>query len=329
MSEKKLYNALGLIIDPYYDKNLAELDSIKIFNIENDIVDIKIALGNKTKDQEQVKLEIAKLVKITFSYKGVKIEVIDSDRKALIKEEKYIYIGIASGKGGVGKSNVTANLAVAFNRLGIKTGVIDADVYGATIPYLFSLPISPLDVTDDDKIIPANKEGVQVVSTEFFMPEDKPVLWRGPMLGKLLTHYFNEVAWENETKLILIDLPPGTGDIALDIKEYVPTSKMIIVTTPSLSASHVAIKAGLAAQEMNHDIIGVIENMSYFYDAEHKKYHYLLGEGGGKKVAEKLETELLIQLPMQENSDKIYENNHMNAKMFLALADRIKKILEL
>ena len=317
---QELYQKIENLIDPYYKKTFKELKSIKSFNIEDDIVDIVVALGNKVKDIQQIKLDIARIVKIEYKYPGLKIDFLDAYIQA---EEKIIYIGVASGKGGVGKSNVCANLALAFARLNIGVGIIDADVYGPSIPFIFDLKPLPLSTTDDDKIIPAVKHKVQIVSTEFFMPENKPLLWRGPMLNQLLTHYFKEVSWDENTKIILIDLPPGTGDVALDVQEYIPQANMLIVTTPSLSAAHVALKAGLAAKEMGHKMLGIIENMSYFYAQDVDKYYHIFGKEGGAYVSEQLGVELIARIPLANASNLLFEKEEMNGKLYLMLAQKL------
>lgn len=315
-----LYKQIENLIDPYYQKTFKELNSIKSFNIEENVVDIVVALGNKAKDLAQVKLSIARIVKIDHKYPGLKIDFLDAYIEA---EEKVVYIGIASGKGGVGKSSVCANLALAFSRLGLEVGIIDADIYGPSIPFIYGLKPLPLSTTEDDKIIPAKEMGVQIISTEFFMPEDKPLLWRGPMLNQLLTHYFKEVSWDENTRVILVDLPPGTGDVALDVQDYIPQAKMLIVTTPSLSAAHVAVKAGLAATQMGHQIIGVIENMSYFYAQDVDKYYYLFGKEGGSHVSERLKTEVIARIPLQNNPKMLFDRDEMNGKLYMMLAQKL------
>lgn len=289
------------------------------------IVDVEVYLGTvKTPDEAKFKLDLIRLVKVELGFPGVKYQFYPSD--LALPEKAVRFIGIASGKGGVGKSTVTANLAIALTRLGKKVGIIDADVYGPSIPNVMQIPILPIEGTDDEKILPFEREGVQVISTEFFMPKDKPVMWRGPMLGKMLTHFFNDVKWDEDTEYILIDLPPGTGDVALDIKNYEPTTKMIIVTTPHLSASHVAVKAGFGAKQLGHDILGVVENMAYFINPVNQQKEFIFGSGGGDDVAAKLDTTVLARIPIgtpQGTYHSLYEEDTIQGKMFIALADQI------
>ncbi len=329
MNKEELKSILENLIDPTLQKTFKEADAILDVSIdEHQVVDLKIALRNRKRDETNVKLEIARLLKIKYGFPGVRIEF--SDSKFQIESlNKIIYLGIISGKGGVGKSTVTANLAVALSRLGKRVGVIDTDVYGSSIPSIFGLPIEPLSTSEDDEIIPTTFGNIQVISPEFFMPLNQPLMWRGPMLGKLLTLFFENVAWD-DVEIILMDLPPGTGDVALDVQGLVPTAKMVVVTTPHPNASHVALKAGLGAKEIGHEVIGVVENMSYYYHDKTNEKLEIFGSGGGQKVAETLNIPLIMQIPINHLDDKlsyIYEANEMNGKLYLALASKILTML--
>lgn len=325
-----LVKHLETLIDPSLNLSFKEAGSIIDATIDDqDVVDLKIAIKNRRKDENQIKLEIARLVKVKFGFPGLRVEFSDS-KFSISGDKKITYIGIISGKGGVGKSSVAANLAVALKRLGKTVGIIDADVYGSSLPSIFKLPIEPLSTTEDDELIPATFDGIQIISPEFFMPKNQPLMWRGPMLGKLLTHFFEDVAWDPDTQIVLIDLPPGTGDVQLDIQSFVPDAKMILVTTPHPNASHVALKAGLGAKEIGHKVLGVVENMSYYYNEANQQNEFLFGEGGGLIVAEKLETALLTQIPINRPLNKesfIYTLDDMNGKLYLALAKELLNIL--
>ncbi len=320
---------LNQIIDPTLGISFKDASSVIDVKINEDqVVDLKIQLKSRKKDENHIKLEIARLIKIKLGYPGLRIEFSDS-KFNLENEKKVMYIGVISGKGGVGKSSVAANLAVAFKRLGKIVGIIDADVYGSSLPSIFGLPIEPLSTTEDDLLIPADYDGLEVMSPEFFMPKNQPLMWRGPMLGKLITHFFNDVAWNPDIEIIVLDLPPGTGDIQLDIQSFVPDASMILVTTPHPNASHVALKAGLGAKEIGHEVIGVVENMSYYYNEASAKNEFIFGEGGGKQVAELLNAPLLAQIPINQPKNPetyIYTLEDMNGKLYYALA---RKILEL
>jgi ATP-binding protein involved in chromosome partitioning len=205
------------------------------------------------------------------------------------------FIAVASGKGGVGKSTVTVHLAKALSRLGYRVGIVDADIYGFSIPTI--MDIDELPIIEDGQILPVEHDGVKVMSMSFFIKDDNPVIWRGPMLGKMLRQFIEEVHW-GEVDYVLIDMPPGTGDVALDVHQMFPQCREIIVTTPHAAASHVAVRAGIMAIQTDHQIIGVIENMSYYQCQGCEDKQYLFGQGGGQTLAKKLNTTLLAQIPI-------------------------------
>jgi ATP-binding protein involved in chromosome partitioning len=206
-----------------------------------------------------------------------------------------VFIAVASGKGGVGKSTVTVNLATALARFGKRVGVIDADIYGFSVPDMMGIEERPN--VEDGRIRPIERFGVKVMSMGFFVEDNSPVVWRGPMLGRMLRHFFAEVEW-GELDYMLLDLPPGTGDVALDVHQMIPQSKEIIVTTPHATAAFVAARAGAMAVKTRHEILGVIENMSYYVCPSCGGRDYVFGRGGGARLAETLHTDLLAQIPL-------------------------------
>jgi ATP-binding protein involved in chromosome partitioning len=209
-------------------------------------------------------------------------------------------LAVASGKGGVGKSTVTANLAVALARRGHAVGLIDADVYGPTIPLMFGMAaVAP--ASHDGKLVPPERHGVKVVSMGFFLEEDEPVIWRGPMLGRAMEQFLGDVLWGSPDYL-LIDLPPGTGDIALTIAQMLPSAEMIVVTTPQEAAAKIAAKAAKMALLTKHRIIGVIENMSYFVCPSCGEKHFIFGHGGAFEIARAAGTTLLGRIPLEEST---------------------------
>ncbi|PGL72054.1 Mrp/NBP35 family ATP-binding protein [Bacillus sp. AL-1R] len=220
-------------------------------------------------------------------------------------------IAITSGKGGVGKSTVSTNLAVALARQGKKVALIDLDIYGFSIPKMMEIDIRPK--TFNGKIIPVESHGVKIISMGFFIKNNDPVVWRGPMLGKMVEHFSKDVIW-GELDYCILDMPPGTGDIALDMHHFIPESKEMIVTTPHQTASIVAERAGTMAQKANHEILGVIENMSYFQPKDCSEKYYIFGKGGGDLLANRLGSEVLAKLPIEEVKDdsptpSIYNEN--------------------
>ncbi|SFM34569.1 ATP-binding protein involved in chromosome partitioning [Paenibacillus sp. 1_12] len=249
-------------------------------------------------------------------------------RNILDPAEGVQFIAVASGKGGVGKSTVTVNLAAALARLGKKVGLIDADIYGFSVPDMMGIYHKPELV--DNKIIPIERFGVKVISMGFFVEDNTPVIWRGPMLGKMLRNFFQEVNW-GDVEYVLLDLPPGTGDVALDVHQMIPQSKEIIVTTPHATAAFVAARAGAMAIHTEHEIIGIVENMSHYNDSSGEKA-YVFGRGGGGKLAEELHTELLAQIPLgapdnhpaePDYSPSVYKAESETGKLYTELAQKV------
>lgn len=207
-------------------------------------------------------------------------------------------IGIASGKGGVGKSSVTANLAVALAQAGHSVGVLDADVYGYSIPRMMGITRTATMV--DDLMLPLESHGVRLISMGFLAEDDSPVIWRGPMLHKALTSFVTDVFWDDPDYL-LVDLPPGTGDVALTISQLLPTAHMVIVTTPPLTAQKVARRAAAMAHRVNLPVVGVIENMSWFEAPDTGARYEIFSGGGGRLLADELGVPLLGQVPLEAN----------------------------
>jgi ATP-binding protein involved in chromosome partitioning len=252
----------------------------------------------------------------------------------LAQDSGVTFIAVASGKGGVGKSTVTVNLAVALARKGKKVGLIDADIYGFSVPDMMGINEAPKQ--EDQKIIPIERYGVKVISMGFFVEDNAPVIWRGPMLGKMLRNFFSEVAW-GELDYVLLDLPPGTGDVALDVHQMIPQSKEILVTTPHATASFVAARAGAMAKHTNHDILGVVENMAYYQCGECGTKDYVFGRGGGAKLAEEMHTELIAQIPLgapdnhpseADYSPSVYKEDSETGQIYLDVAERVINKIE-
>lgn len=203
-------------------------------------------------------------------------------------------IGISSGKGGVGKSSVTSNLAVALAEQGKRVGIIDADVWGFSIPKMMGIDRAPTVI--DGILLPPEAHGVRVISMDFFVQPGQAVVWRGPMLHKALEQFLVDVYW-GDVDYLLIDMPPGTGDVAISISQFLPSSEILIVTTPQPTAQRVAVRAGLMARKVNQDIIGVVENMSWFMGDDGTRYE-IFGSGGGEALAAELEVPLLGTVPL-------------------------------
>jgi len=203
-------------------------------------------------------------------------------------------IGVSSGKGGVGKSTVTVNLAIALARAGHSVGLLDADVYGFSVPKMLGTDHDPVIL--GDIVIPTSAHGVRCLSMGYFVPDDQPVIWRGPMLHKAIQQFLTDAYW-GEPDFVLIDMPPGTGDVALTLAEVMPRAEIVVVTTPQPAAQRVAQRSAFAARRLKLSVRGVIENMSWFTGDDGKRYE-LFGAGGGSTLAKDLGVPLLGQVPL-------------------------------
>jgi ATP-binding protein involved in chromosome partitioning len=201
---------------------------------------------------------------------------------------------IASGKGGVGKSSVSVNLAVAMAQQGKRVAILDADVYGFSVPRMLGIDRTPLVI--DSLLVPPEAMGVSVVSVGFFVDEGTPVIWRGPMLHKMLQQFIDDVWW-GRPDVLLVDMPPGTGDVSLTLSELLPTAELVVVTTPQPAAQRVAQRAAYMARRIKVHIAGVVENMSWFTGNDGERYE-LFGSGGGEMLAAELGVPLLGQVPL-------------------------------
>lgn len=213
-------------------------------------------------------------------------------------------ISVISGKGGVGKSTVSANLAVSLARQGYAVALIDFDIYGSSIPKMLNIGFGPKSI--NNRIVPVESHGVVVMSMGFIVKNNDPVVWRGPMLGKVVEQFINDVIW-GKLDYVVIDMPPGTGDVAMDVNRLIPSSNQILVTTPHPMASHVAERAGKMALSNNHEVLGVVENMAYFQPPETDTKYYIFGKGGSEQLASSLGTEVIANLPIIAPKDGDFE----------------------
>jgi ATP-binding protein involved in chromosome partitioning len=202
---------------------------------------------------------------------------------------------VASGKGGVGKSTVTANLAAALAAEGHRVGVLDADVWGFSIPRMMGISGQPVGF--NNMILPLESHGVRIISMGFFVPEEQPVIWRGPMLHKAVQQFLGDVYW-GEIDFLLCDLPPGTGDVSLSMASFLPGAYMLVVTTPQEAARKVAERAGKMAAQVHQKVLGVVENMSYFVCPHCGEPTAIFGQGGGEEAARTLGVPLLGRIPL-------------------------------
>ncbi|QWC00445.1 P-loop NTPase [Mycoplasmatota bacterium] len=322
MKAENIKEKLSNVMDPSCNQTLGETDSIKHVGIDdNNAVVLIIEVAEKDNETtKKIQREIAKILKIDLGFSGVKIEF--QKRKSRNKDAKTILV--ASGKGGVGKSTVTANLAYALKRMGKKVAIIDADIYGANMPKILGGVGHQLMGDANNKVFPFEKDDIQMVSTEYLVEKNRALMLRGPMLGKILKIFFEDTLWNEDIDYFLVDLPPGTGDVMMDLKNFSEDSKMVLVTTPQESAAHIAIKAGYAAKDLSIDLLGVVENMSY-YEVDGVD-HYIFGQGGGQKVADELMVELLEKLPIVPTENPIYKESDVAGMIYLNLARKLMKL---
>ncbi len=345
MNEQQVRELLGQLEDPFLHRTLEQTGGIINVSIkeEKQFVSVKIAIAKtNTPEQMTLQMKIVELLKengaasVGIRFEELAPEVLDSFRGQATEAEaqdilsplsKVQFIAIASGKGGVGKSTVSVNMAVALSRLGKKVGLIDADIYGFSVPDMMGIQEMP--VVKNDRIYPVERMGVKVISMGFFVENNAPIVWRGPMLGKVLDQFFRDVEW-GDLDYLLLDLPPGTGDVALDLHQMLPASKEIVVTTPHPTAAFVAARAGAMALQTNHEILGVVENMAWFQSKLTGEREYVFGRGGGPKLAEELRTDLLGQVPLgqpdwedEDFAPSVYAENHPTGKLYLEMAQKV------
>ncbi|WP_342535187.1 P-loop NTPase [Lysinibacillus sp. FSL K6-1151] len=344
ITEQQVREILGQLQDPFLHKSLAETDGITNVAIkeEKNHVSVKIAIAKlNTPEQLQLQMKVVEVLKeagantVGIRFEELSTEKLQSFRGTATESEAQDIlsplstvqvISIASGKGGVGKSTVSVNLAVALARLGKKVGLIDADIYGFSVPDMMGVTDMPKVV--DNRIFPVDRLGVKMISMGFFVENNAPIVWRGPMLGKVLDQFFRDVEW-GELDYLLLDLPPGTGDVALDIHQMLPSSKEIVVTTPHPTAAFVAARAGAMALQTDHEILGVIENMAWF-ESKSGDREFVFGQGGGPKLADELRTELLGQIPLgqpdwteEDFAPSVYAEKHPTGQIYLDIATKI------
>ncbi|EAG5904101.1 P-loop NTPase, partial [Listeria monocytogenes] len=336
LNEQQITRLLYRLQDPVLEASLEETEGILEVQVLKEAANIKIALADPAIETDHFVHNIEELL-TQFGVNEINIEleylpaaVIDRIFQArdniLSETSETKFLAIASGKGGVGKSTVSANLAVALAKQGKKVGLLDADIYGFSIPVLLGTTESPRK--ENGQIIPVETQGIQMISMDFFVEPGEPVIWRGPMLGKMIKMFLEEVRW-GKLDYLLIDLPPGTGDVALDIHTLIPKCNELIVTTPHYAAASVASRAGYMAAKNNHKIIGVIENMSYLTLADGQVLK-VFGQGGGEKVAADLETQLLIQMPIEQPEPNtngyisaVFDPSSISGKAYKTLAEKI------
>ncbi|MTI95056.1 MAG: Mrp/NBP35 family ATP-binding protein [Firmicutes bacterium] len=236
-------------------------------------------------------------------------------------------LAIASGKGGVGKSTVTASLGLAAVAAGHSAGIIDADLHGYSIPQIMGADTQPY-YDENENLFPGEAGGVKIVSMGYFV-EDNPVIWRSPLYSQALNQFVNDFTW-GDVDLLLLDLPPGTGDMPLNVLQRFPKTHILVVTTPQPAAAEVAARVAVMAEKMNASVLGVVENMSWFECEDCGHRHELFGAGGGAKMAKDLNTEVLGQLPLRPDLRQEADVGQLQLRSeFSEVFDRIKTKLNM
>ena len=302
-TREEILKAMEQVIDPELKRNVIELDMVRGVQIDGEVVTVEIALTVagcplRASFEEQVARALTPLgvqrVQLEFDVMTPEERAALTARlrgsvtertKGIALDRSTRVLAVASGKGGVGKSTLSANLAVAFAQLGQRTGILDADVYGHSIPHLLGIQQKPVAV--DRMIVPPVRGDLKLMSIGFFLDDNQPVMWRGPMLHRALEQFLTDVHW-GELDTLVVDMPPGTGDVSISLGQLLPRAEAVIVTTPQPLAQEVAARAALMAQKTNMRLLGVIENMS----------GEAFGSGGGDRLADELGVPLLGRIPL-------------------------------
>ena len=302
-SREDILKALEQVIDPELKRSVVELDMVRDVRIEGEEVTVGIALTVagcplRASFEEQVGQALAPLgvqrVQLEFDVMTPEERAaltahlrgsVTERTKGIALDRSTRVLAVASGKGGVGKSTLSANLAVALSRLGQRVGILDADVYGHSIPHLLGIQQKPVAV--DRMIVPPVRGELKLMSIGFFLDENQPVMWRGPMLHRALEQFLTDVHW-GELDTLVVDMPPGTGDVSISLGQLLPRAEAVIVTTPQPLAQEVAARAALMARKTNMRLLGVVENMS----------GETFGSGGGDRLAAELGIPLLGRIPL-------------------------------
>jgi ATP-binding protein involved in chromosome partitioning len=322
-TSEQVTEALRSVIDPELRRDIVELEMVRSIDVhDNGVVDVMVSLTTPgCPIRSHFETGVATAIRDLDGVTGVNVsfDVLSGDEKtalgrklgrgglpegALAQVKNVICIG--SGKGGVGKSTVTANLAAALAADGKKVGVLDADVWGYSQPRMLGVGAERPKVNEERKLIPITAhDGITVMSIGFFVEQDAAVVWRGPMLHKALQQFLEDVAW-GALDYLLIDLPPGTGDVSMTLAQLLPQAKFVIVTTPQPVAQKVAARSAEMAAKLKLEIAGVIENMSGFVTPGGERFQ-IFGEGGGQLLVEQLDVPLLakvpLTMPLREQSD--------------------------
>jgi ATP-binding protein involved in chromosome partitioning len=316
-TERQVREALRSVLDPEIGRPIEDLGMLDRIDVDGDLVRVHVLLTIAGCPlQERITSDVtAALAPIGVDRVDVRMTPMSEEQRAALvgklrgtpggapQQQRSFFtdgrtsvIAVASGKGGVGKSSVTVNVAAALAAEGYRVGVLDADVWGFSVPRMLGVHGQPVGF--NDMILPLEGHGVKVISMGFFVPEEQPVIWRGPMLHKAVEQFLGDVYW-GDLDFLLCDLPPGTGDVSISLASFLPGASMLVVTTPQEAARKVAERAGKMAERTNLRPIGVIENMSWFACPHCGERTPIFGEGGGREAADTLGVPLVGQIPIE------------------------------
>lgn len=317
VDEARVREALHAVRDPEIGRPIDELGMLADVRIEGGLVTVHVLLtieGCPLKDRitsdvrsaladvagiERIEVELTPMSEeqragLVTTLRGA--PAAPQQQRTFFQDGSTTVIAVASGKGGVGKSSVTVNLAAALAAEGHRVGVLDADVWGFSVPRMMGVTGKPVGF--NNMILPLEAHGVKIISMGFFVPEETPVIWRGPMLHKAIEQFLGDVYW-GDLDFLLADLPPGTGDVSISLASFLPGAQMLVVTTPQEAARRVAERAGKMAERTNLRPIGVVENMSWFACPHCGEATEIFGSGGGREAAETLGVSLLGRIPIE------------------------------
>lgn len=300
LSQSSVTNVLSQILDPETGRSIEKAKQIKEVVVDGNSVHAKIGLTSFARPLlETFREQVTGAIKTSFADANVEVEIVDHERAPLplgtvgLKAKAVIAVG--SGKGGVGKSTTATALAIALHRSGCKVGLLDTDVYGPSIPHLTG--VRGQVTKDGDKIAALDFNGMPVMSIGFMVPPDQAVIWRGPMLHSTVQTFVRDVAW-GELDYLIIDMPPGTGDVALSLSQLLPITGSVVVCTPQEVALLDAIKAVAMFEKVKIPVVGMIENMSSFICPDNGKRYDIFGKGGARKYAEQAKIPFLGEIPI-------------------------------
>ncbi|MBB37345.1 MAG: hypothetical protein CL515_00110 [Actinobacteria bacterium] len=327
--DNKLYPGFDLTFSDLKAIKAEKKDTVNIIDYSS-MIWVREAIEHLVKEiDDKYKIQFVEPTEADLDHgkKVLNIDVpIEESKKEFSKDKRII--GISSGKGGVGKSTCSSMLALTMtHELGKKVGVMDADIWGYSIPKMLGAIFPPIPF--EGRILPSYVHGVKLISMDYFVKKDEAVIWRGPMLHKAIEQFLYEVIWQ-DIDILLIDMPPGTGDVSISLSQFLPISETLIITTPQKTSSDVAQRAGIMANKVKSDVLGVVENMSFIQNGEERLFPF--GEGGGEALAKNLDTSLFGHIPLDPELGKLADSGKLisskDTEVYKVFTEIGKKIID-